>query len=299
MADAPAFSTDPSAPAVPIQPWGEATFVPEGVEAILDSVQCSGVTAIWWHCRPHWSIPPRLIPDEMLFAVLRGHGSLQLPGRTVELRPGVCAHIRRGEQHAVSHDVNNPLEVIAIHYQAVVGGVTVAQLLDFPDAFAVPPDSPAAATLAAACREWGLREAGWRPRLTAMMTDLFIGLVRAGANGWLRQPAYLHDAQRLLPAVAAMRAHVARPLTMTALAKKCGLSVAHFRRVFHQVFACAPLEYLHQIRIAEAAHLLRDEGLSVQEVARRVGYTDAAWFSHTFRRLTGVRPGVFAQTRSP
>jgi len=73
----------------------------------------------------------------------------------------------------------------------------------------------------------------------------------------------------------------------------------YIRRVFHQILACAPLEYLHQIRIAEAAHLLWDEGLSVQEVAFRAGYADATWFSQTFRRLTGMRPGVFAQTCTP
>ncbi len=100
----------------------------------------------------------------------------------------------------------------------------------------------------------------------------------------------------------AMRRDLPRRLTMTmtALAEKGRLSVAQFIPLgFHQVFACAPLEYLHQIRIVEAAHLFRDEGLPVQGVSIRVGYTDAAWFSYTFRRLTLMRPAVFAHTRTP
>lgn len=285
-----------TAPAAKLNPWTPDPPLPEGVGDILDGFQCSGETAILWQCTARWRIEPRQIPDEMFFHVRRGRGTLHLPGREVALRPGVCAHIRRSERHSATNLSSDPLEVIAIHYQAAVGGVTVAHLLDLPDSFLIAAESRLSTLTELACRECTLHEAGWRARLHALVTELLVLLVRSGAGTWLRAPPQLAEARRLLPAVSAMRAQLAQPLTIAALAQRCDLSVAQFRRVFHQVFACAPLEYLHRLRVAEAARLLRDDRLPVAEVAARVGYADPAWFSHTFRRLTGSRPGQFARS---
>jgi len=288
-----------ASPAAILKPWTADPPLPEGVGDILDGFQCSGETAILWQCSARWRIDPRQVPDEMFFHVRRGRGTLHLPGRDVVLRPGVCAHIRRSERHSATNVSSDPLEVIAIHYQAAVGGVTLAHLLDLPDSFVIAPDSHLSAVTELACREFALREAGWHARLHALVTELLVLLVRSGAGSWLRAPPQLVEARRLLPAVNAMRAQLPQPLTIAALAQRCDLSVAQFRRVFHQVFACAPLEYLHRLRVAEAARLLRDEGLPVATVAARVGYADPAWFSHTFRRLTGSRPGQFARRSGP
>jgi len=47
------------------------------------------------------------------------------------------------------------------------------------------------------------------------------------------------------------------------------------------------------LRHARARELLREAGLSLSEIAHRLGYSDAANFSRAFRRLEGVNPGQF------
>jgi AraC family transcriptional activator of pobA len=52
--------------------------------------------------------------------------------------------------------------------------------------------------------------------------------------------------------------------------------------------------------ILEAARLLRYEDLSVQAVARRVGFTDPFHFSRTFKRRRGESPAAYrARVRGP
>jgi AraC-like DNA-binding protein len=49
-----------------------------------------------------------------------------------------------------------------------------------------------------------------------------------------------------------------------------------------------------QVRTERARELLRQGGLSVTQVAYRLGYTDVASFVRCFRAQTGVTPGTFA-----
>ena len=50
---------------------------------------------------------------------------------------------------------------------------------------------------------------------------------------------------------------------------------------------------LAQVRETLARAYLRDTGLHLDEIAERLGYSDAANFSHAFRRWTGTTPGRF------
>jgi len=52
---------------------------------------------------------------------------------------------------------------------------------------------------------------------------------------------------------------------------------------------------LAQVRETLARAYLRDTGLHLDEIAERLGYSDAANFSHAFRRWTGTAPGRFRE----
>ena len=53
------------------------------------------------------------------------------------------------------------------------------------------------------------------------------------------------------------------------------------------------MQYLEELRLAEARALLADEDLPVAEVAMRAGFKDAAYFARRFRRATGHAPVAF------
>jgi AraC-like DNA-binding protein len=50
---------------------------------------------------------------------------------------------------------------------------------------------------------------------------------------------------------------------------------------------------MDEVRETLARAYLRDTGLQVEEIAERLGYSDAANFTHAFRRWTGSAPGRF------
>lgn len=69
------------------------------------------------------------------------------------------------------------------------------------------------------------------------------------------------------------------------LAEQANLSESYFSRRFHEYTGVAPKVYQLHARMRYAWFLLEQEGMSVKEVAERLGYSDAFVFSRQFRKL--------------
>ncbi|PPJ21220.1 AraC family transcriptional regulator [Nocardia nova] len=92
------------------------------------------------------------------------------------------------------------------------------------------------------------------------------------------------------PALEAMHAQPAAGWTVASLAAEAGVSRALFARRFSEVMGRPPLAYLTECRMDEAEELLSDRSLTVAQVAKAVGYADAFGFSAAFKRHRGIRP---------
>jgi len=67
----------------------------------------------------------------------------------------------------------------------------------------------------------------------------------------------------------------------------------HLRRLFQQATGRTPVSYLAELRVAEARRLLKVGGLSIKQVAARVGIPDPYYFSRLFKKITGRRPSAY------
>ncbi len=79
-------------------------------------------------------------------------------------------------------------------------------------------------------------------------------------------------------------------LRLQTLMEELPLGADHLRRLFKQELGVTPSQYLIQLRLEHAAHLLRSEGVSVSEAAYRSGFQDALYFSRLFRKHMGMPP---------
>ena len=106
----------------------------------------------------------------------------------------------------------------------------------------------------------------------------------------------------LPPPLAAMRALVvaehARPLRLRELAAAASVTPSHLVRLCRRELGVTPMQLLRDVRVDEAAELLRHTGLSVKEVADRVGFGDASHFSRAFKRRRGVSPRGYRERMS-
>jgi transcriptional regulator GlxA family with amidase domain len=85
-------------------------------------------------------------------------------------------------------------------------------------------------------------------------------------------------------------ANVGRQFSMKELARAGAVSPRTLARRVHAALGMTPNEMVQRLRVAHAAHLLETTRASVDEVAARVGYADAAAFRRVFRRYLGESP---------
>ncbi len=100
--------------------------------------------------------------------------------------------------------------------------------------------------------------------------------------------------ERLAAALRRMHGEPARPWTVGELAREAALSRSTFFDRFRREVGISPMEYLLGWRVAIAKNLLRRDGVSVGEVAQRVGYSSSSTFSVAFTRQVGASPTTYA-----
>lgn len=85
-------------------------------------------------------------------------------------------------------------------------------------------------------------------------------------------------------------------LSIKDMAELCGISEVYFRRIFMDVYSITPKEYIINLRIDYAKHLLETEEFSVTEIATMCGYFEPCHFSREFKKHVGISPNEYAKT---
>ena len=82
-------------------------------------------------------------------------------------------------------------------------------------------------------------------------------------------------------------------LSVELLAKACGISCVHLRRVFAKHFGMSPIKYILQYKMTRAKELLKYDMLSVTEISEMLGYSGIFYFSKSFKKENGMTPGEY------
>ena len=101
----------------------------------------------------------------------------------------------------------------------------------------------------------------------------------------------------VLQAMDYIGAHYGDPgVSVGSIAQALGLSAGHLSHLFKKETDYTLNNYITRYRIHKAMELLRDCRARVYEVAEQVGYRDIAYFSSTFKKLTGMSPSEYQDT---
>lgn len=83
------------------------------------------------------------------------------------------------------------------------------------------------------------------------------------------------------------------PLTREDMAKRFGYNANYFSEYFKKEVGWGFNEFLTHVRLEKAKLLLRSSSLTIQEVAKEVGYQDGLYLSRKFSRQFGIAPSKF------
>lgn len=98
-------------------------------------------------------------------------------------------------------------------------------------------------------------------------------------------------------AIRYMDEHYAEPMSLARIAELFGCSESYLTKQFRRRLGLSPIRYLTQVRMDRAARMLGLPGVSLQEIAERVGYPDAHSLSRSFKKRFGRSPVHFLAGR--
>lgn len=85
-------------------------------------------------------------------------------------------------------------------------------------------------------------------------------------------------------------------VTLADAAKCVHMNPSYLSQLFKQEMHINFIDYVSSLRIKEAKLLLASTTLRISEIACRLGYSDIAYFSNMFRKLTGVSPSEYRKS---
>jgi AraC-like DNA-binding protein len=312
-------------PPTPQDPLGEA----------LHSLRMSGA----FYCRSEFTEPWGLtlppLPGYLWFHVVNsGRVAIELgDGEVTTLDSGDVALVTQGAGHRLFSDaaapapgiLDLPREEISDRYEVLRhgGGGALTRMM----CGAVRFDHPAARNLVALLPEIIYLDAAGTPDLIWMQTTLSLMAaetkqMRAGGeavitrladvliiqairwwmesdpsaqSGWL---GALRDDQ-IGRALALIHGDPARDWTVATLADELAMSRSAFAARFTELVGEPVMRYVTRWRMRVAVNALRDEGVTVAELADRLGYRSEAAFARAFKRVTGVAPGAVKRAGEP
>jgi AraC family transcriptional regulator len=90
-----------------------------------------------------------------------------------------------------------------------------------------------------------------------------------------------------------LRANIKGSVTLKEVARECGLSVGYFSHAFRRTLGVSPHKWLIEQRVVLSKEKLRDDGLSLSDVATECGFSDQSHLTRAFRQTVGVSPGAW------
>lgn len=97
----------------------------------------------------------------------------------------------------------------------------------------------------------------------------------------------------VLKAVQFIKKNYTEPISLDEIVQITSMSKYHFTRVFKEYTQMTPMKFVAKTRIEEALKLLKDNNLTIDEIAKKVGYANGNYFNKVFRSFVGVSPGKY------
>lgn len=85
-------------------------------------------------------------------------------------------------------------------------------------------------------------------------------------------------------------------INLTTLSKRYNISSGYLSILFSEMTGQNFIDYLTNLRIQKAKELLKSTDLRIYEIAEKVGYRDAYYFSTAFKKVVGINPTEYRET---
>lgn len=246
------------------------------------------------------SVPHRHEFTELLY-VTSGSGTHLIDGEAFPIHPGRIYLVRRGQVHL--WDTDEPLDGTLVLFRDtfLAGEGGPSSKLPIHEAGMLCPDLAQTmrceALLGAMAEQNTLSDAQSRTVQRHLLSILLLECERITGSrheGSCGSMARLHRDFETLVA-----SRVSATLTVRDCAFDLGVTPGYLHEVVAGLTGRTPGQVIREAVLGESQRLLGHTDLSCAQIAARVGFEDASYFSSFFRREAGMTPSNFRKGRRP
>lgn len=235
--------------------------------------------------QPASTFGPRRQDGLQLVGIEEGHVSIIINDKRHELAQGWMCLLLPGRQETFRFSRRQ----VTRHNWCTMNFASIPK--GFNDAFAQLPFAVPMTSMIHSLMEWGL-QARDNPKPASKPLSIHLGqsLFYAWASA-RQEPTPQHPNPTAVELARVYIAqHYTQPLMLDDLAEAADVSVNHLMRLFKQHLNITPSRYLWQYRTERGIDLLRYTGLSVTQIAQRVGISTPFHFSRLVKQMHGLSP---------
>ncbi len=107
----------------------------------------------------------------------------------------------------------------------------------------------------------------------------------------------IKHADAIYRAIRYVKKHFTRKVTLEEAADQAYLSPAYFSKIFKEEMGCGFATYLNTLRVERSKDFLRNRSIPLIDVAGMVGFEDQSYYTRVFKKLTGLTPGKYRESR--
>lgn len=277
--------------------YGESTSWP-----VEDMVHCEQLSLR--SARYDWQIKPHRHRDLMqMFFVLEGQGTARVDSRSLEIRAGDLLVIPEQCVHTFRWEANSNGYVLAVAMPLLKN---LEKLLD----------APAWTHGSATVYSTGLERDYLNSLLTSLNEEcngkeiyrhllmenrvLSLGIWITRKHALINEPEEQlksSSEQRLKSFIDLLESHFDQQHSVNWYADKVGVTSAHLNEICKKLRQHTALSLIHRRIITEAQRNLIFTGKSASDISHLLGFSDPAYFSRFFKRICGVTPKQFRQSK--
>lgn len=233
-------------------------------------------------CSPEWTITNNFVDKYCLVFVTKGTADYWVDGYSFQAQEGDVIFVKPGsERYATTTGMN----CVAIDFLLPEG-----QEIDLPVTFSLGNFEDFHRVFQDLKYEWLQRNSGFRLKSNACLMLILHKLIyeRNKSN----KNSHVELIKRFI------MKHYRKNLTVKMVADEVGLSSVYCGVLFKKVENCTISEYVSRIRINKAISLLETGEYNISEVAEETGFIDVYYFSNTFKKMVGMSPSTYKNTRN-
>lgn len=250
------------------------------------------------HCQPGYKFGPRTRTSYLIHVVMRGKGRFFVGDKMYELSAGQMFLIYPGIITTYQADVEDPWSYSWIGFTGYRIETILSQM-GFSEEHLVLSVKDAEPLHDCVLNIMDLHKITYANEMyrTAELLRFFAYIMENGSGNKDDVPEY----SKVMYAQIAMQYldnNYMNRIKISELADYIGIDRSHLTKSFREEYHVSPQEYLIQLRMEKAEHLLEESTAPISAIAASVGYPDALAFSRIFKQRNGVSPTEYRSQAS-